>query len=257
MTALIDQLLAVPAAVAYPVIGVLVFAEAALLVGFVVPGETAALLGGVLAAGGRLSLSAVLVLVVVAAVAGDSVGYEIGRRLGPRILATPRLRRHADRLDRAGTMLRRRGGSAVVVARFTAFLRAVMPALAGAGRMPYRRFLAYNAAGALGWGAGVTLLGFFAGHSLALVERDLGMAGVVALAAVGLGLGMWALVHRVRTSRRRRGDAGRSGSAGPPPHGELTAGSRPALSDHDDGGHDAGFRPEPPGRRIVTMDGDR
>src|SRR4051794_34098562 len=130
VTDLLDAVLRVPAAVAYGLVAALVFAEAAVLVGFVLPGETAVLLGGVLAASGRLSLPTVLAVAVVATVAGDSVGYEVGRRFGPRILAARSLRRQAERLDRAQLLMRRHGGWAVFLARFAPFLRTVMPGLA-------------------------------------------------------------------------------------------------------------------------------
>jgi membrane-associated protein len=180
----VDHLLGVAPGVAYIVIGTLVFAEAALFVGFVLPGETAVILGGVLAAAHRLSLPALLVLVVVTAIVGDTVGYEVGKRAGPRVLASRSLRRHASRLDGARAFLRRRGGSAVLLARFTAFLRAVMPALAGLSQMPYRRFLAWNAAGAMIWGVGVVLVGFFAGDSYRMVEQVLGRSSAVLLAVL-------------------------------------------------------------------------
>lgn len=201
MTHLVDQLLGVPPAVAYLVIAVLVFAEAAIFIGFVLPGETAVLLGGVLAATHRLSLTALLVLVVAAAILGDTVGYEVGKHAGPRVLASRPLRRHAARLDGARELLRRRGGTAVLLARFTAFLRAVMPALAGLSRMPYPRFLAWNAAGGLIWGVGVTLLGFFAGTSYKKVEQALGRGSAVLLTVlIVAALLVW---HRRRGSRDR------------------------------------------------------
>ena len=138
----------VPPAVAYLVIGLLTFAEAAAFIGFVLPGETAVILGGALAATHHLSLAPLLVLVVTAALVGDTVGYEVGKHAGPRLLSSRLLRRHGARIDAARDVLRRRGGPAVLVGRFTAFLRAVTPALAGLSRMPYRTFLLYNAAGA-------------------------------------------------------------------------------------------------------------
>jgi membrane protein DedA with SNARE-associated domain len=202
MNALVDRLLAVPGPVAYTLIGALVFAEAALFVGFVLPGETAVLLGGVLAASGRLSLAVLLVVVVVAAIVGDTVGYEVGRHFGPRILESRRLRRHKGRLDGAQRFLRERGGWAVFLARFTAFLRAVMPALAGTSRMPYPRFLAFNAAGAVIWGVGVTLLGFFAGQSYAAVERALGRTSAVLIVLVLVAA--FVIWHRQRRRNESR-----------------------------------------------------
>lgn len=201
MTHLVDQLLGLPPAVAYLVIATLVFAEAAIFIGFVLPGETAVLLGGVLAATHRLSLAALLVLVVAAAILGDTVGYEVGKHAGPRVLASRPLRRHAARLDGARELLHRRGGTAVLLARFTAFLRAVMPALAGLSGMPYPRFLAWNAAGGLIWGVGVTLLGFFAGASYQKVEQGLGRGSAVLLTV--LVLAALFIAHRRRRARNR------------------------------------------------------
>ena len=186
----------VPAPAAYVLIAVLVFAEAAVFVGFVLPGETAVILGGVLAASGRLSLPAVMALVVVAAILGDSVGFEVGRHLGPRILASRPLRRHEPALAAAQRFLREKGGWAVFLGRFTAFLRAVMPALAGTSRMHYPRFLAYNAAGGLVWGVGVVLLGFFAGNSYAAAQKALGRSSALGIAVIVVtALILW-LRHR-------------------------------------------------------------
>lgn len=202
VSALIAHLLAVPAPLAYASIAALVFVEAAIFVGFVVPGETAVLLGGALAAGGHLALLPLLGLVVAAGVLGDSVGFEVGRRVGPRLLDLRPLHRHRARAEAAQAYLRQRGGRAVVLGRFTAFLRAVMPALAGASSMSYRRFLAFNLAGGLLWGTAVTLAGFFAGQSLHLVERSLGGLSAVLLAGLVVSLALaW---HRRRRSRAER-----------------------------------------------------
>jgi membrane protein DedA with SNARE-associated domain len=200
MSGLVDQLLNLSGPVAYVVIAALVFGEAALFVGFVLPGETAVLLGGVLASTGRLTLGVLLVLVVVAAVVGDSVGFEIGKAFGPRLLDVRLLRRHRERLEKAQAYLRNRGGRAVVLGRWTAFLRAVMPALAGASRMHYPTFLTYNAFGGLVWGVGVTLAGYYAGTSYQVVAARLSQAGAAAAAVVVLGL-LYAW-HRHRLAER-------------------------------------------------------
>ena len=120
------------------------FAEDALFIGFVVPGETAAVLDGVIASRGQVRLGLMMALVVLAAVIGDSVGYEVGKHVGPKLLEIRALNRHRDKLDKAQDFLRRRGGSAVFLDRFIAFFRTVMPALAGISRMHYPRFLAFN-----------------------------------------------------------------------------------------------------------------
>ncbi|MCU1692722.1 MAG: associated protein [Frankiales bacterium] len=191
-----EGLLSVPAPLAYTLVALLVFGEAAVFVGFVLPGETAVVLGGVLASQGRLSLPTLLVLVVVSAVVGDSVGYEVGKRFGPRVLALAPLQRHSARLDAAQVFLRERGGVAVLLGRFTAFLRAVVPGLAGLSGMPYRRFLVWNALGGLVWGGGFTLLGYLAGDSYERLEKGIGRGSAVLTALLVLAaLTLW---HRSR-----------------------------------------------------------
>ena len=193
----VDTLLDVPPAIALLIIATLVFGEAALFFGFVLPGETAVVYGGVLAAAGRVSVLLVLALVYVAAVAGDSVGFEVGRTLGPRMVRAPVLRNHRERLEQAQAYLRRRGGRAVVMGRFTAFLRAVMPGLAGASRMPYRRFLFFNVIGGVMWGSVCVLLGYFAAHSIGTITHALGVTSAVIVVFIAGGL-LWAWHRRTR-----------------------------------------------------------
>lgn len=182
----LSNLLHVPGWAVLLVVGLLVFAEDGLFVGFVLPGETAALVGGVVAKLGHVPLWAVLGTVAVAAIGGDSVGYEVGRRVGPRLLRVRVLDRRRERLRRGQVTLARRGGSAVFLARWVAFLRSVIPALAGIAGMPYRRFLAFNAAGGVTWSAAVVVAGYAVGASYAAVEKTLGWS--VALATVAIAV---------------------------------------------------------------------
>lgn len=142
MSGLLAHVLEVPAWSVLLTVGLVVFAEDALFVGFILPGETAAILGGVAAKLGHVPLPAVLLTVIGAAILGDSVGYEVGRHFGQRVLALHILDRRRQRLSDAQDFLARRGGAAVFLGRGVAFFRAVMPALAGTARMPYPRFLA-------------------------------------------------------------------------------------------------------------------
>lgn len=184
-------------------VGLLAFGEAAAFIGLVVPGETALLMGGVLAATGRVSLTAMVVVAMAGAIAGDSVGYEIGRR-GGSPLRRSRLGRWvgAERWARAERFVARHGPAAVLLGRWVGVLRALVPALAGMNRMPYRRFLLFNALGGAGWATTVVLAGYLAGASWRRVEEGFGRAGAVlaAVLVVGLLLAWWL---------RRR--AGRSG----------------------------------------------
>jgi membrane-associated protein len=201
MSGLIDGILGVSPVFAYTLVALLVFAEDALFIGFVIPGETAAVLGGVIASRGEVRLWLMMVLVVLAAVVGDTVGYEVGKHAGPKLLEAKGLRRHRDKLDKAQDFLRRRGGSAVFLGRFVAFFRAVMPALAGISRMHYFRFLLFNAAGGLVWGAGFVMLGFLAGNSYETVAKTVGRditAAVVVAAVVAT------VAWHVRSTRRKQ-----------------------------------------------------
>jgi membrane-associated protein len=205
VTGLVDRILGLPGWLVLVVAGLVVFAEDALFVGFVLPGETAAFLAGAAAKVGSASLVGVVVVVVVAAIVGDTVGYEIGRLAGPRVLRLRVFDKRRDRVDRAQDFLARRGGSAVFLARWVAFLRAVMPFLAGSARMHYPKFLACNAAGGLAWGATVTLLGYAAGASYARVEKTFGRTAAFVVAGI---LVVAVVVWRVRkhVTDRRGGD---------------------------------------------------
>ena len=198
----VDPILNLHGPPAYALVGALVFSEAALFVGFVLPGETAALLGGVLAHRQQVSLAGMAAVAVAAAIIGDSVGYEVGRHFGTRLVGTRLFARRQQGLVRAQQTLRAMGGRAVFLARFTAFLRAVMPGLlAGTARMPYRRFLAFNAAGGLIWAVGFTLLGYLAGASYQKVEKIAGRASAALLAILILAL-LIVLIRRRRPHER-------------------------------------------------------
>jgi membrane protein DedA with SNARE-associated domain len=220
VTSLIHQLLHVPAAALLAVVAALVFGEAAVFLGFVIPGETAVLLAGFVASTGRLSVVTLAIVVVAAAIIGDSVGYEVGKRFGPRLLRMRALSRHEHRVDGARAFLDGRGAPAIFVGRFTAFLRAVTPALAGLSGMRYRRFFVYNAAGGIVWGAGCTLAGYLAGSSYETVAHRLGQGG--AAAAVLLALAVL-VVWRVRRRRPHPDDdtpgTGRKTAVHGPGHG--------------------------------------
>jgi membrane protein DedA with SNARE-associated domain len=197
---LVQRILGLPGWLVLLVAGAVVFAEDAVFVGFVLPGETVALLAGAAAKLGHVSLVGVLAVVIAAAIVGDTVGYEVGRTVGRRALRSRALEKRRARVDGAEEFLARRGGTAVFLGRWVAFLRAVMPALAGSARMSYPKFLAFNAAGGIAWGATVVLLGYAAGASYARVEKSFGTyaaLGVLAIAIVAV------VVWRIRAHRRQ------------------------------------------------------
>jgi membrane protein DedA with SNARE-associated domain len=147
-------------------------------------------------------------------VTGPIVGYEIGRRMGDRLFAARAMRRLPGGPHRARQALRDRGGLAVMLGRFVAFVRAVMPAAAGAVRVPYRTFLLYNVIGGLVWGVGYCLLGYLAGSAYGAVERRVGTGLAVAVAVIVVAaLGVW-VVRRHRTVASTGGTEPESAATG-------------------------------------------
>ena len=202
INSLVNTVLGAPPWLVYVLVALVVFAEDALFVGFVLPGETLAIIGGVTASLGHTHLTVILLIVVLAAIIGDSVGFEIGRLFGPKIMAHRFFDKRRQRLESAQDFLRRRGGVAIFLGRWTAFFRAVMPALAGLSRMKYRVFLPWNAAGGIAWGSTMVVAGYLAGESYHRVEKWLGRGAAVIVAVIVLvAIGVWA-VRRHRKEAR-------------------------------------------------------
>lgn len=179
-----------------------VFIESGILLGFFLPGDSLLFGAGLLAAApsSDVALLPLLIGVPVAAVAGDAVGYYTGVRLGrPWLDGKPRMARH---LARAEAFYARWGAWAVVFARWFPWLRTAVPVLAGIARMPYRRFVAANIVGALTWGAGLVLLGYYA-YEISWLRTA---AITVAIVSITLAL-LAAAGHALR--RRGRNPAGR------------------------------------------------
>jgi membrane-associated protein len=188
----------------YVIAGGLCFAEAAILVGMVLPGETALLVAGVFAQRGVLNLPLMIVIAVLSAIAGDSVGFEFGKKFGPS-LRRSRVGRYVGerRWSAVDGFIHRHGGKAVLIGRLTALFRALVPSMAGMGGMRYRTFIVWNVAGALIWAPSCVLLGYAFSTSLSTVGTALTWApfaliGVAALVYLGLHL---------RRRRRERAEA--------------------------------------------------
>jgi membrane protein DedA with SNARE-associated domain/membrane-associated phospholipid phosphatase len=202
-----DRLLALPAGVALTFVFLLPALESSAFLGFVFPGEIAVVIGGVLASQGKFPLWAAIAAAVVGAILGDSIGYEVGKHWGDRLLRgsigrLPLIHKELDKhLDSATAFVRRRGPHAVFVGRFTTALRVLVPGLAGMAELPYPQFLLFNALGAIVWGTGFVLLGYFAGAAWERFAADASHVGLVLLAMVFLGLVGVRLYRRVRDER--------------------------------------------------------
>lgn len=183
------------------VVAAIVFAESGLLIGFFLPGDTLLFSAGLLASQGALSLPWLLVIVTIAAIVGDNVGYSIGRRAGPRIFKKEDgILFHKDHLIRAEKFYEKHGGKTVTIARFVPVVRTFAPVVAGAGKMPRRRFMAYNVVGAFVWVWSMALLGYWLGGKMPWLEDYI---DIVLIAVVLLSIGL-SFVHVMREPKARK-----------------------------------------------------
>jgi membrane-associated protein len=198
---LIDHLFSTaPGPLIYFLVFVVPALEASVFVGFFLPGETVVLLGGVLAFQHRVGLGGVIAAAILGAIIGDSIGYLVGRRYGRR-LQNSRLGRIVGERRWAATeaFLHRRGGPSVFLGRWTALLRALVPAAAGMAKLPPRTFFTWNVAGGVLWATAVAVGGYLAGDAYRRLEHFLGPAAFVLLVVIVLGF----VVRHVLHARRR------------------------------------------------------
>lgn len=147
-------------------VAAIIFAESGLLIGFFLPGDSLLFATGFLINAGFLNVNIHLAVIVVfiAAVLGDSVGYTFGRRLGPRLFRKPDARFFKQEyIQRAKAFYEKHGGKTIVIARFVPIVRTFAPIVAGASHMEYRKFITFNVVGAFLWAAGVTYAGYLLG----------------------------------------------------------------------------------------------
>ncbi|MGI5251004.1 DedA family protein [Actinacidiphila glaucinigra] len=170
----------------------IVFAESGLLIGFFLPGDSLLFTGGLLVAGGKLDypIWLVCVLVWIAAVAGDQVGYLFGRKVGPSLFRRPDSRLFKqENVEKAHDFFERHGAKSIVLARFVPIVRTFTPVIAGVSRMNYRVFVTYNVIGGLLWGVGVTLLGYWLGQIAFVHEHiELILIAIVLLSVVPIAI---------------------------------------------------------------------
>jgi membrane-associated protein len=172
-------------AVGYLGLFAIVFAESGLLIGFFLPGDSLLFTAGFLASLGFLDIRALLVLLAIAAITGDQVGYLFGRRVGPALF------RREDsfwfnkkHLERAHAFYEKHGGKTIVLARFMPIVRTFAPIVAGAGQMDYGRFVFYNIAGGLLWTISMLCGGYLFGQLLPAEHVDKYLLPVIALIIV-------------------------------------------------------------------------
>lgn len=200
---LLDTAADLPTGVLYLVTWLLAFGESVFLLDLVMPGEAGMVVAG---ASGHRAGEPLVALIAVAsfgAIAGDSVSYTIGRRYGSSVVERWSLtRRHLKpKLEHAHAHFEKRGGASVFVGRWVGALRAVVPLVAGAAGMPYRRFLLWDAAGCITWTTAVVVLGYVVGSRIAdAVDRAGGLISLAVVAAIVGYLGFRAWRRRTTTN---------------------------------------------------------
>ena len=143
----------------------IVFAETGLFVGFFLPGDSLLVTAGVFAARGDINIWSLNILLVVAAIIGDTVGYWVGRRTGPALFSRPKsLFFNPAHLRRAHDFYEKHGGKTIILARFMPIVRTFAPVVAGMAGMNYRRFISFNVFGGFLWVVSMTLIGDFLGQ---------------------------------------------------------------------------------------------
>jgi undecaprenyl-diphosphatase len=190
---------------AYLLVAALAFLETGAFVGLVAPGETAVIAGGVFAGQGNLELFVLLALVWAACVAGDSVSFWLGRRLGRGFLVAhgPKIRITPERLAYVEGFFERRGGITILVGRFIGIVRAVAPFVAGASRMSFARFLPYDVVGSGLWAATFVLLGYFSWRNIDKAAEIASRGTLAVGATAALVVGVVAAHRMLRTPDQR------------------------------------------------------
>ncbi len=184
----------------YVVLVVIVFTETGLLVGCFLPGDSLLITAGLVAAAGGLNIWWLNALLIAAAISGDSVGYTIGARLGPRLFTREKsLLFNPGHVERTRAFYERYGAKTIVIARFVPIVRTFAPVVAGVGQMRYRRFLFYNVAGGVGWVVGMTFTGFLLGHAIPDINRYIHVVVVVIIV-----LSVIPIAVEILRERRRR-----------------------------------------------------
>jgi membrane-associated protein len=184
----------------YGILFLIVFLETGVVVTPFLPGDSLLFVAGTLAASGEMSIQLIVVLLIAAAILGDSLNYAIGRYLGPRVFRfeDSRFFRQAY-IERTHAFFERHGGKTIVIARFIPIIRTYAPFVAGIGRMPYRRFAAFNVGGAVLWVGLLAYAGYFFGN-LPIVRNNLTM---VILGIIFLSI-LPAIVEFLRARRTAR-----------------------------------------------------
>jgi len=186
------------------VLAIIIFAESGLLFGFFLPGDSLLVTAGLLATQGYLNIWELFFLLATMAIAGDTVGYHFGKYTGPKLFKKEKSILFAkDHLLKAKAFYDKHGGKTIILARFMPIVRTFAPIVAGAGKMPYKRFLAFNVIGGVGWVGSMLSIGYLLGKTIPGVEEYLHVViATVILISISPGIYAWIREKRVNTAKK-------------------------------------------------------
>ena len=186
----------------YAILFAIVFLETGLVVTPFLPGDSLLFAAGALAGVGALDVRLLILLLIVAAIAGDSLNYAIGRRVGPRVFREGSRFFKQEYLQRTHEFYERHGGKTIVLARFVPIVRTFAPFVAGIGRMNYPKFIAYNIGGGVLWVCLFTLLGYFFG-TLPVVKENFSIAvlAIIFLSVLPMVIEIWKARTQPRSTK--------------------------------------------------------
>ena len=181
----------------------IVFAETGLLIGCFLPGDSLLITAGLLAAAGHLNIWWINGLLIAAAIIGDSVGYAIGARLGPRIFTREKsLLFNPQHVLRTRHFYEKYGPKTIVIARFVPIIRTFAPVLAGVGMMEYRRFLTYNVLGGIGWVVSMSWAGYLLGQAVPNISQHMHVLVIVIIVLSCVPIAVEVYRERRKTATR-------------------------------------------------------
>ena len=184
----------------------IIFAETGLLVGFFLPGDSLLFTAGLLVSTGTMPVNiwVLMALLIVSGFVGNQLGYFIGYKAGPAIFNKPDSKFFKKQhVDSAHAFFEKHGGKALILARFVPIVRTFVPVIVGVAKMDMRKFLLFNAIGAVAWAGGVTYLGYVLGNKVPWVRDNLDIIfiAIVAVSIIPIGI---ELLKAVASSRRRK-----------------------------------------------------
>lgn len=188
-------------------VGLLIFAESGMMIGFFLPGDTLILSAGLFAAQGKLNLPALIAVVILAAICGDNVGYTIGKTAGPRLFKKPNgLFFRQKYLAQSEKFYERYGAKAMLLAHFLPIVRTFAPVTAGIGKMSRLQFVIFDGIGDAAWGAILVMIGYLFGSKLPKNIDNYILPLVIVVVIVSFGPMFWHIFKALREQKRPKGN---------------------------------------------------